>query len=118
MGIESKHGKYEKFDLNKARWECPQCGKDALVVESRAFRSPTQFSLTHSFKCEKCEFDSLKYGFQMKHKESFNSAHRKLTDMWFNLLVAEKKGWEVGFDTAMKVAASMNKGCCDEDCQC
>ena len=74
MGVENKHGKYEKFDLNKARWECPQCGKDALMVESRAFRSPNQFSLTHSFKCEKCEFDSLKYGFQMRHNFSPNGA--------------------------------------------
>jgi hypothetical protein len=113
MPVENKHGKYDKFNLNKARWECPACGKDTLVIETRAVQSPYQFILTHSFKCEECEFDSLSYGFKMKKKDSFNAAHRNLMDMWFYLLVAEKKGWNEGFDMGMKIATNLACECND-----
>jgi rubredoxin len=108
MDAEIKHGKYEKFDLNKARWICPKCNEDKLMVESLAYRSPYKFILTHLFVCENCGFDSLEYGFKMRKKDSFNSAHRRLIEMWPYLVLAEKKGWFNGFNSCISKLQKKN----------
>jgi len=117
MSVQNKHGEYEQFDINKARWVCPKCGEDAMMVETRAFRSPYKFIVAHSFKCEKCGLSSLEYDFSMKKKDSFNAAHRRFIEMWSYLMVAQKKGWIEGFDAGAKLASKM-QGCNNESCHC
>jgi len=116
MTVQNKNGKYERFDIAKARWICPKCGTDAMMIETRAFRSPYKFIINHSFKCEKCGFNSLEYGFLLGKKESFNAAHRKLLDIWQYLMIAQKKGWVDGFDAAARLSSRIDTGSPDGNC--
>ena len=109
MSVENKHGRYDKFDINKARWDCPSCGEDAMMLETRAFRSPYKFVITHSFKCEKCGINTLDYNFSMKKKCSFNASHRKFTEIWPYLLTAQRKGWIEGFDAGVKLSNKVQR---------
>lgn len=118
MSVQNKHGEYEQFDLVKARWDCPKCGADAMMVETRAFKSPYKYIVNHSFKCEKCGLSTLEYDFQMKKKDSFNAAHRRFVDMWPYLVIAEKKGIISGFDAGAKFKMAVERGCSDENCHC
>jgi hypothetical protein len=75
MGMENKHGRYEKFDWQAARWVCPECKHDKLAL----------FPINEkkmSFICGHCLFDSSDYLIYLGPKSTFNSVHRWMMREW------------------------------------
>lgn len=90
MPTQTKHGRYEKFDISKASWVCPACKKDTMIL------NPVDGKYT--FICAACNFDSKDYAISMTDKSSFNEVQKWLMREWPWINYVTKKWAVIGME--------------------
>jgi transposase-like protein len=76
MVFSEKHGDYEKFNMRKARWTCPECRKDNLGIHTDVH------STRAWFVCHSCWFDSRTLGTFDKHKMRYNDSATQVKQVY------------------------------------
>jgi len=89
MKEESKHGKYDKFEWDKASWVCPNCHRDSMGLAKI-------YDTYFVFQCKSCGLDSKDYAVVMKSNSTFNKVHRDFTKEWPYINYLTKKFYTLG----------------------